>query len=174
MRAQILRNTLILIAFISVNLVSQAKKNDVPKAPLPTPVQSAKTIFLANGGGDPLAFDEFYSQMKSWGHFAFATSPDQADIVVELKYLVEDKGTRVWTSTNTFTNQTRVHSREVTDPQLVLDIFAPKSGVLLWSTTDHRRLAALASNRAKETVNSADRLVKELQDRMPPSAADKK
>jgi hypothetical protein len=154
------------ILCLLVPTVAFAKKKEVPRAPLPTVVQSARTAFLTNGGGDPLAFDEFYAQMKQWGRFELAASPAQADVVIELKYLIEDKGTRVWSSTNTYTNQTQVHSAEVTDPQLVLSIYEPKSGSLLWSTTDHRRLARLSSNRAKETVNSADRLVRELQDRI--------
>jgi len=148
--------------------VTFAKKKEVAQAPLPTIVQSAKTAFLTNGGGEgaPLAFDEFYSQIKQWGRFQLAASPAQADIVIELRYVVEDKGTHVWSSTNTYTNQTQVYSAQVTDPQLILSIYEPKSGTLLWSTTDHRKLARFSSNRAKETVNSADRLVRDLQNRI--------
>ena len=161
-----LRLSLVCLALLGAVAPAVAKRKEVPRAPLPTAVQAAKIAFLTNGGGDSLAFDEFYAQMKQWGRFQLAASPAESDVVIELKYFVEDKGTRVWSSTNTYNNQTQVHSAQVIDPQLVLSIYEPKAGSLLWSTTDHRRLARLSSNRAKETVNSADRLVRELQDRM--------
>jgi hypothetical protein len=154
------------ILCLAVPTCAFAKKKEVPPAPLPGIVQQAKTVFLTNGGGSPIAFDELYAQMKQWSRFQLASSPEQADIVIELKYFVEDHGTHVWSSTNTYTNQTQVYSAQVVDPQLVLSIYEPKSGSLLWSATDHRKLARLSSNRTKETINSADRLVRELQDRI--------
>lgn len=104
--------------------------------------------------------------MKQWGRFEQTASPSQADVIIELKYVIGDQGTRVWSSTNSYTHETQVHSAEMTDPQLVLNIFEPNSGSLLWSTTDHRKLARFSSNRTKETINSADRLVRELQSRI--------
>lgn len=165
---------LVAILCLLVPSVAFAKKKEVPHAPLPPAVQSAKKAFLTNGGGggSSLAFDEFYAQMKQWGRFQLAASPAEADVVIELKYVVEDKGTHVWSSTNTYTNQTQIYSSRITDPQLVLSIYEPKSGSLLWSTTDHRRLARLSSNRDKETINSADRLVQDLQNRIGATTSD--
>jgi hypothetical protein len=150
-------------------LVSPAfggKKKEVPKAPLPPIIQSAKTAFITNGGGTPLAFDEFYSEIKKWGRFQLAPSPAQADIVIELKYFIEDKGEHTGSAYNSYTKRTTVYSYDVTDPQLILSIFEPKTNALLWSTTDHRRLARREKNRDKETMNSADRLVQELKERI--------
>jgi hypothetical protein len=144
------------------------KKKEIPKAPLPQIIRLAKTVFIANGGGSgtSLAFDEFYAEMKKWGRFQLAPSPDQADIVVELKYVIEDKGERVGSAYNSYTKQTTVYSHDVTDPQLILNISEAHTNALLWSTTDHRRLARLEKNREKETVNSADRLIEELKERI--------
>lgn len=142
------------------------KKKEVPKAPLPQVIKVAKTAFITNGGGAPLAFDEFYSELKKWGHFEFAPSPAQADIIIELRYFIEDKGQHVSSAYNSYTKQTSVYSYDVTDPQLVLNIYDPASKTMLWSTTDHRRLARFEKNREKETIKSADRLVQELKDRL--------
>ncbi len=158
----------------AITIPAFAKKKEVPKSPLPAVVQSAKTAFLTNGGGTPLAFDEFYSQMKSWGRFQLTAAPAQADVVIELKYLIEDKGQHTGSAYNSYTKQTTVYSYDVTDPQLVLNVIEPKSGSLLWSTTDHRKLARFKSNQEKETINSADRLVQELKERMALSNADAK
>jgi len=103
--------------------------------------------------------------MKTWAKYQIVGSPDEADLIVELAYRVVDKGTRVWSSTNTYSGATDVHSREITDPQLVLTIYDAKTKNSLWSTVDHRRLARLEKNREKETINSAERLVDELRSR---------
>lgn len=142
------------------------KKKDVPVAPLPAAIVSAKKIFLSNGGGNNLAYDAFYSKMKEWDKYEIVGSPDEADLIVELSYRVEDKGTRVWSSTNTYNNTTQVHSVQITDPQLILAIYDAKSKISLWSETDHRRLARMEKNREKETINSAQRLVDDLKTRV--------
>ena len=142
------------------------KKNDVPVAPLPAMIVSAKKIFLSNGGGSNLAYDAFYSKMKEWGRYQIVGSPEEADLIVELSYRVEDKGTRVWSSTNTYNNTTQVHSTQITDPQLILTIYDAKTKNSLWSETDHRRLARREKNREKETANSAQRLVDDLKTRV--------
>jgi hypothetical protein len=142
------------------------KKKEVPVAPLPAVIVNAKKIFLSNGGGSNLAYDAFYSKMKEWGKYEIVGSPEEADLIVELSYRVEDKGTRVWSSTNTYDKTTQVHSRQIIDPQLILTIYDAKTKNSLWSETDHRRLARREKNREKETVNSAQRLVDDLKTRV--------
>jgi hypothetical protein len=143
-------------------------RKDVPLAPLPSTALQAKKVFLTNGGGSNLAYDAFYSEMQKWGRYEIVGSPEAADVVIELAYMVEDRGTRVWSTTNTYNNTTQLHSRQLVDPQLVLTIFDAKTKVSLWSTTDHRRLARREKNREKETINSAERLVEMLKERISP------
>jgi hypothetical protein len=143
----------------------QRGRKDIPAAPLPSAIVNAHRIFLSNGGGSDLAYDAFYSAMKGWGKYQIAGSPDDADLIVELAYRVMDKGTRVWSSTNTYNGVTSIHSREITDPQLVLTIYDAKTKNSLWSTIDHRRLAHREKNREKETIKSAEKLVDDLKER---------
>jgi len=160
------------LAFLALLLASRSagtpdhKQKVVPEAPLPAVIVNATKIFMSNGGGSNLAYDAFYAGMKDWGRYKIVGSPDEADLIVELAYRVEDKGVRVWSSTNTYNNTTQVHSREVTDPQLVLTIYDAKTKTSLWSETDHRRLARMEKNRDKETANSAQRLVDDLKTRV--------
>jgi len=152
----------VLLAALPVN----AAKKKVPAAPLPAAISSAKKIFLSNGGGSNLAYDAFYAKMKEWGRYDVVGSPDDADLIVELAYRVESGGTRVWSTTNTYDNSTRVHSAQIVDPQLLLTIYDAKTKNSLWAETDHRRLARLEKNREKETVISAERLVDDLKARL--------
>jgi hypothetical protein len=153
---------LLVVAFLAAG--KDNKK--VPPAPLPAVIVKAKKIFLANGGGSNLAYDAFYSKVKEWGKYELVGSPDEADLVVELAYRVDNGGTRVWSTTNTYNNTTQVHSSQIVDPQLVLTIYDSKTKNSLWSETDHRRLARMQKNRDKEMVNSAQRLVDDLKTRV--------
>jgi hypothetical protein len=156
---------LFLSTFVASTAYSQRTRKDIPAAPLPGAIVNAKKWFLSNRGGSNLAYDAFYSAMKTWGKYQIAGSPDDADLIVELAYRVVDRGTRVWSSTNSYNGATDVHSRAITDPQLVLTIYDAKTKNSLWSTIDHRRLARREKNREKETINSAERLVDELKTR---------
>jgi hypothetical protein len=161
----------VLFAFICVSYTSAdaKEKKKVPVAPLPAVIANAKKVFLSNGGGSNLAYDAFYSRMKEWARYEIVGSLEDADLIIELSYRVENAGTRVWSSTNTYNNTTQVHSAQVVDPQLVMTIYDPKTKTSLWSQTDHRRLARTSKNREKETVNSANRIVDEMRSRVDPS-----
>lgn len=163
---QIRRTTVLVISLaLTSQLATPRNRKDVPIAPLPTAVSTAKRIFLSNGGGSNLAYDAFHSQMKEWGRFELVGSPDEADLIIELAYRVDRGGTRVWSTTNTYSNTTQVHSTQIGDPQLVLTIFDAKTKEQLWAETDHRRLARREKNREKETIKSAERLVADLKNR---------
>jgi hypothetical protein len=157
--------TLFILLFLSASAFGQRTRKDIPAAPLPGEIVNAQKIFLSNGGGSDLGYDAFYSAMKTWGKYRIVGSPDEADLIVELAFRVVDRGTHVWSSTNTYNGATQVHSREITDPQLVLTIYDAKTKNSLWATVDHRRLARMEKNREKETINSAERLVDELKTR---------
>ena len=156
------------LSLLAFSLPAFCKKKEVPKAPLPPVIRNAKTVFITNGGGDgtSLAFDEFYAEMKKWGRFQLAPSPSQADIVIDLKYEIVDLGHHLGSAYNSYTKQTTVYSQHVTDPQISLSISDAHSNALLWSTTDHRRIARFEKNREKETVKSADRLIEDLKERI--------
>lgn len=141
-------------------------RKDIAAAPLPAIVVSAKSVFLTNGGGSNLAFDAFYSEIKQWGRYEIAGSPEGADLIVELAYRIEQGGTRIWSSTNSYTGTSQVHSAQIVDPQLVLTIYDAKTKQTLWSEVDHRRLAHREKTREKETINSAQRLVDDLKARV--------
>lgn len=139
-------------------LLGKSRK-DVPLAPLPAKILTAKKVFVANGGGNDLAYDAFYAAVKEWPRYEIVGTSSTADVIMEIRYITEDHGTRVWSTTNPSDGATNVHSREIVDPQLVLTVFDPSSKEALWSTVEHRRLARFGSNRDKETINAAQKLV---------------
>jgi hypothetical protein len=66
-------------------------------APVPAQLMNAKTVFISNAGadsglfphpftGDPdRAYNRFYTDVVSWGRYRLVASPDQADLVFELR-----------------------------------------------------------------------------------------
>jgi hypothetical protein len=69
---------------------------------------NAKKVFLSNGGGSNLAYDAFYSEMKTWSKYEIVGSPEEADLIVELAYRVERGGTRVWRPTETGSSRSTI------------------------------------------------------------------
>lgn len=60
----------------------------------------------------------FYYQVKQWGRFQLTASPTEADVVIELKYVIEDKGTHTGSAYNSYTKQSTIYSYKVTDPSV--------------------------------------------------------
>ena len=65
--------------------------------------------------------------MREWARYEIVGSLEDANLILELSYRVENAGTRVWSSTNTYNNTTQVHSAQVVDPELVMTIYDPKT-----------------------------------------------
>jgi hypothetical protein len=155
-----MRRLALLLSLFAISTSWAATKNDVAPAPLPSVIVNAKTVFLVNNGAN-LGYDAFYAEMKNWGKYKIVGSPEEADLIIELAYRVEQGGIKIWSSTSSYAGGAQVQSVVVL-PQLVLTIYDAKSKNVLWSISDPRKLARLEKNRDKETISSAQRLVEAL------------
>jgi hypothetical protein len=52
------------------------------KAPLPSELLSAKTVYLQNEAGDPKLMDAIYAALTKWGRFEVVADREKADLVV--------------------------------------------------------------------------------------------
>ena len=103
-----------------------------PTAPIPAQIQQAQTIFLTNSGSDPnfpidatKAYNDIYAALQTWGRYKLVNSPDQADLVFELKGIAP--------ITDINGNRSGVYS--VTSPAFQITILDPKSNIALWTIT---------------------------------------
>jgi hypothetical protein len=103
-----------------------------PAAPVPSQIQQAQTIFLTNSGSDPnfpidatKAYDDIYAALQTWGRYKLVSSPDQADLVFQLKGIAP--------ITDVSGNRGGVYS--ITSPAFQLTILDPKSNIALWTIT---------------------------------------
>lgn len=101
--------------------------------PVPPQVRAARTIFLANDGStgsfpiDPnVAYEAVYNALQSWGHYQFADTAQNADLIFQLHGVAPitdvsgGNGSGIYTSTS---------------PAFQLIIRDPKTNTRLWTVT---------------------------------------
>jgi hypothetical protein len=151
----------------------------VPPAPLPTEIIKAQTVYLSKGqgsdpylkGGAEYAFDVFYSEIKNWPKYRIVGSRDDADLIFELSYSSQRVGTRVWSTTNTYTGATQVHSAPEMDPRVTFTVYNGKTGVSLWTVQEERDTARRRKNRQKNLTNTLHEMIQNFRSRVEASAA---
>jgi hypothetical protein len=127
-------------------LNAQQAKGPAP-APVPAQISAAQKIFISNAGGESLEtvieqtvfdggpdrpYNQFYAAMKSWGRCELVSSPADADLVLEISWVLTDTGLRLPVL-----------------GQLRLVVIDPKTHVTLWNLTEYVRGAILLGNRDK-------------------------
>ena len=111
------------IASVAIPIAEAQKTPDVPPAPVPVQILTAKKVFIANGDSDPvlgvtnLAYDEFYASLKSLGIYQLVQTPADADLILEVRFqiVLPDQGLYL----------------------LRLAIADPKTSIVLWRITEH-------------------------------------
>jgi|SRR5580704_3470488 hypothetical protein len=121
---------------------------NVPPAPVPIQILTAKKIFITNGDSDPilgipsLAYGEFYASLKSQGIYEFVQTPADADVVLDVR-------TEIW-----------IPTQEVY--VLRLAIIDPKTSILLWRITEHVQPWAREATGRKNFDEAMTALVSDL------------
>ena len=131
----------------TVTQTSQAPAPPPPsQAPVPTQIAAAQTIFLVNNGVDtnfPLSADDAYNQvyaaLQAWGHFKLLNSPDQADLVFQLRGIAPVTGVE----------GSRAGVYAINSPAFQLAIKNPKSNVTLWTINSPVEVAGRKEARAR-------------------------
>ena len=62
---------------------SQVLQTALPPPP-PRDLLNARRVFVQNNGVSPVMYSHFLSDIRLWGHYSFADSPKQADVVFEV------------------------------------------------------------------------------------------
>jgi hypothetical protein len=117
-----------------------------PQAPVPTQIAAAHTIFLVNNGADanfPItaqdSYNRVYSALQAWGHFQLVSSPDQADLVFQLRSIAPVTGV----------TGDRAGVYAINSPAFQLAIKDPKSNVTLWTINSPVEIAGRKAARAR-------------------------
>src|SRR5215469_1703280 len=137
----------------------------VPPAPIPPLILTAKKVFIANGGGDESLFDmpqytggpdrlynEFYAAMKSWGRYELVGGPGEADLVFEIRL----------TMVQPMQSEPLREQNPRYDSQFRLVIRDAKTHETLWGLTEHAQTAILQGNRDKNFEQTLAAILSEL------------
>lgn len=145
--------------------VAQHSKQ-APPAPIPSLILTAKKVFIANAGGDESLFDapqysggpdrlynEFYAAMKSWGRYELVDTPEDADLVFEIRLtvLLPERSEPLGGNNN-----------PAYDSQLHLAIRDVRSHETLWGLTEHAQTAILQGNRDRNFEQALAGIISEL------------
>ena len=161
-----------LAAALAILVLAQVLNAQQSKAPAPAPVPAqiaaAQKVFISNAGGASLEtvidetvfnggpdrpYNEFYGSMKNWGRYELVSSPADADLVLEISWVLTDTGLRLPVL-----------------GQLRLVVIDPKTHVTLWNITEYVRGALLLGNRDKNFDQAMNTVVARLKALMlPPS-----
>lgn len=148
---------------------AQAQPQATPPAPVPAQILSAKTVFIANGGGelDPntgrygdfsggpdRAYNEFYASLKTFPRYELVAAPAGADLVMEISFVEIPVTAYVEKGGGT---------PSAADAKLHLVILDPKTHTTLWAITEYVGGAILQSNREKNFNQAMGRIVADLQ-----------
>jgi hypothetical protein len=164
------------LAIFATLLPAQSRRN-IPSAPAPAVLSSAHKVFLANGGGNDLAFDAFYSGMKKWGQYQIVDSIDDAELVVQVTSVIQPVDWDTWSNVSksdvAFTKSDTTYRAVPSLIQLRLSVIDARRNLPVWATVDFVKPAMLEGNIQKETILSADRLVDSLKSRVTTATASK-
>jgi hypothetical protein len=153
----------------SAPLLSAQKSKEPEPAPVPVQIAAARKVFISNAGGESFEtvideivfnggpdrpYNQFYAAVKTWGRCELVSSPSDADLVLEISWVLTDTGLRLPVL-----------------GQLRLVIIDPKTHVTLWNLTEYVRGALLLGNRDKNFDQAMTTIVNRLKILMVPAAA---
>jgi hypothetical protein len=118
-----------ILIFLLLFSVAYAKDR---KAPLPSELLRAKTVYLDDQGGYAATKDRTYEVLQQWGRFTVVSNPADADVIVRLSTKTTSGGTGI---IQAIPNTNIALTSEDSDRYTTLAFISPKSGEILWSDT---------------------------------------
>lgn len=159
------------LAILALSSALSAQKSQMPApAPVPPQIAAARKAFISNAGGESFEtvfdqvvfnggpdrpYNQFYAAIKAWGQRELVSSPADADLVLEISWVLSDTGL----------------GRLPVLGQLRLVMLDPRTRVTLWTVTEYVRGAALQGNRDKNFDQAMNTVVDRVRILMAPTAA---
>ncbi|MGD0940789.1 MAG: hypothetical protein ABR905_13875 [Terracidiphilus sp.] len=138
------------------------KANNVPAAPLPSQILTAKKVFISNAGGlldlnivsgdRRRDYNQFYAAVQAWGRYELVASPADADLILQISIMYIPR---------------QFGDQAVPFPSFRLALLDPKTNVALWVLdeflVDRPGLSMIREkNRDKAFDEAIDRVVGDL------------
>lgn len=182
MRTTLLRGIgCLLMGFLFIP--SAHAQNDQP-APAKQPtisvmgrLKEARTVFLRDGGGNPIAFNVITSSFEGWGRYKLVNKPEEADLIVEISGPSQGGSSVAISSSTGATGKEEskaTTTKEFSNGPVKMVVFDGKSKAALWSGMERPKSAMRKRNQEDNLVEAAETVFTRFHDRIePPPAPDK-
>jgi hypothetical protein len=131
----------------------QAQTVEVPAAPLPSQISTAKKVFISNvegvnkfklwSGGLARPYNEFYAAIRSWGRYELVAAPGDSDLVLQISSKATGCGPLVALELN-------------------LVLLDPKTHIVLWTLSEPVSESGFQESRDRKFSKSNAKLVDDL------------
>ncbi len=154
----------IALLFSSPGVGAQQTVSGEATAPVPPAIRAAKTVFVSNAGSDSglfphpfsggadRAYNQFYTELKSWGRYEVVSNPQEADLILELQL----------TSPLGPADASKQKGASDPWPMFRLVIYDQKSHYILWTLTQTIQPANLQKTHDRNFDESLTALTAEL------------
>jgi hypothetical protein len=138
-------------ALIKAPIAAAQGASEPAPGPIPTPLLTSKRVFISNAGSTigkapvNLAYNEFYTYMKSWGKYELVSAPADSDLIFEIHFVAA--GTPFFGT----------HGEDA--EQICLVMLDTKTRVVLWVVTEPVRGAGFESSARKNFDRAMTSLV---------------
>jgi len=156
----------------------QAAAQPVAKKPvLETPTMrlaAAKNILLVRAHGSTIPVEVIRTTMEGWGCFTFVTTPDKADLIVEVASS-GDSGVQVASSSRVspetgHEEKSTSSSKKISPTEVKMTVFDARNRRALWSASENVKFAMKEKAKENNLVEAAERLASKFHDRLEPPA----
>ena len=154
-----------------VSVLAAQQPSQMPPAPIPVQILTAKKVFVANAGvdqpsypepifsgGPDRAYDGLFAALKTWGRYELVGAPSGADLLFEIGLTVGP-------------GYLSRGSAAYYDARFRLAIRDPKTNAALWALHEQAEPAILQGNRDKNFDQALARMVSEVKKLTAPSTA---
>jgi len=141
------------VALLTMPIAAAKKAPDPPRGPIPVQITTGKKVFIsyresdADPGSIDLTYHEFYALIKDWGKYELTSTPAEADLIFEIRYV-----------------------SGISDSQLWMCIVDPKTHVMLWPLIQHVEGSSRETARRKKFDAAMSDLVEDLKTLTTPPA----
>jgi hypothetical protein len=134
-------------------------------------IAAAKTVFLKNAGGNDIPFNVISRNFEGWGHYLLVDSPDNADLVIEIRSPGEDEKKDKDSGSTKF-HSAGQQSSQPSPPPAPIDVITftvyDKNKKVLWIGREQPKFAVRHKAEDEHLLEAAQRLFTRFHDRIEP------
>ncbi len=172
------RAALLLLTFtICIGCFAQEKDRSSDQKPaFLSPSQrlaAAKNVYIKQSGGSEVPYNVFVGGIEGWGRYVVVDSPEQADLIIDIKSPDDDRSAHVSSDSKTHVKgsggvpeSTRANDYDGPIRVVVSDAH---THLALWTGTEQPKGGFRARARDEHIVESAQRLLAKFRERVEPA-----